>query len=38
VEKLTKKLSEIIKNGRSTPGKPQEFVNENWTQVTWMEF
>ncbi len=36
VGKLKDRISEIIKNGRSTNGKPQEFVKDNWDQVTWM--
>ena len=37
VEDLTEKISNIIKNGRTTPGKPQEYVKGEWSQVTWME-
>ncbi|MBJ2175934.1 sulfatase-like hydrolase/transferase [Aureibaculum sp. A20] len=36
VNHLTKKITEIIKNGRSTDGTPQPFIKENWKQVTWM--
>jgi arylsulfatase A len=38
VETLKAEISEIIKSGRSTPGTPQDFVKDNWEQVTWMEF
>ena len=38
VEKLKKRITEIIAEGRSTPGKSQEFVKSNWPQVTWMQF
>ena len=37
VEKLKKRISEIIRNGRTTPGNPQEYVKENWKQISWME-
>ena len=37
VEKLTKKLSKIIKEGRSTPGTPQDYIKDNWKQVSWMK-
>ena len=33
---LEAKITAIVKNGRSTPGVPQNFVSENWTQVSWM--
>ncbi|WP_163400084.1 sulfatase family protein [Flavobacterium fluviatile] len=36
VEKLKTKITQIIKNGRSTAGKPQAFVKGNWEQLTWM--
>ena len=38
VEKLKKEITDIIKNGRTTPGAPQNFVKEDWKQVTWMKF
>jgi arylsulfatase A len=38
VETLKTEITEIIKSGRSTDGVPQDFVKENWEQVTWMEF
>jgi arylsulfatase A len=38
VESLKAEISKIIKSGRSTEGAPQDFVKENWEQVTWMEF
>ncbi|WP_430933426.1 sulfatase family protein [Saccharicrinis sp. 156] len=37
VERLKNKISKIIIEGRSTTGEPQEFVKENWEQVTWMK-
>ncbi len=37
VEKLTKEISEIVKNGRSTAGHPQPYIKENWKQVNWMD-
>jgi arylsulfatase A len=36
VEKLTEKLTKIIKEGRSTPGTPQDYIKGNWDQITWM--
>ncbi|WP_339884895.1 arylsulfatase [Polaribacter vadi] len=36
VKKLKKKITSIIQNGRSTEGKSQPYVNENWAQLTWM--
>ncbi len=36
VEELTKSLSKIIKDGRSTAGNPQEYVDEKWPQISWM--
>jgi arylsulfatase A len=36
VERLTKEITMIIENGRSTPGTPQPFVKDNWPQLTWM--
>lgn len=38
VARLKQKITEIIKNGRSTPGIPQDFVKGNWEQLTWMSF
>lgn len=37
VKELKSKISEIIKSGRSTKGLPQDYVKENWEQVTWMD-
>jgi arylsulfatase A len=37
VKSLKANITAIIKNGRSTAGTPQEFVKENWEQVTWMD-
>ena len=36
VNRLKEKITAIIQNGRSTDGKPQPFVKENWKQLTWM--
>jgi arylsulfatase A len=35
VKELTEKIATIIETGRSTPGEPQDYVKENWTQITW---
>lgn len=37
VERLTQKLTKIVKEGRSTPGAPQDYVKGNWKQITWMD-
>ncbi len=37
VERLRKKITAIVSNGRSTPGEPQDYVKTNWDQLTWME-
>lgn len=37
VKNLTEKITKIIANGRSTPGSPQEYVDANWNQLTWMQ-
>ncbi|MFK7924984.1 MAG: sulfatase-like hydrolase/transferase [Bacteroidia bacterium] len=34
---LTEKITEIIKNGRSTEGEPQTYIKENWEQVSWVK-
>lgn len=36
VTTLTKRITEIIKNGRTTPGLPQDYIKDNWEQLTWM--
>lgn len=38
VQNLKETITAIIKNGRSTTGKPQNFVKEKWPQVSWMTF
>lgn len=38
VEKLKAEITKIIAEGRTTEGAPQDFVKENWPQLTWMEF
>lgn len=35
--RLKLRITEIIENGRSTPGVPQDFVREKWDQLTWMK-
>lgn len=37
VDRLKLRITEIVENGRSTPGAPQDFVKENWNQLTWMQ-
>jgi len=37
VKKLKKQINKIIRNGRTTPGNPQEYVKENWKQINWIE-
>lgn len=37
VDRLQEKITAIVNNGRTTPGKPQNFVKANWDQLTWME-
>ncbi|WP_276165993.1 sulfatase family protein [Zobellia alginiliquefaciens] len=34
VEQLTQKFAKIIKNGRSTPGAQQDYIDENWPEDT----
>jgi arylsulfatase A len=29
-------ITKIVEDGRTTPGTPQEYVKENWKQITWM--
>lgn len=36
VKRLTEKITDIVKDGRSTKGAPQPYVKENWEQLTWM--
>jgi len=36
VKKLTQEITKIIKEGRSRPGTPQNYVKGNWNQITWM--
>lgn len=36
VNELSAKITDIIKDGRSTPGAPQPYVADNWQQITWM--
>ncbi|WP_319481329.1 arylsulfatase [uncultured Draconibacterium sp.] len=37
VKTLKAEISQIINAGRSTEGAPQDFVKENWDQITWMK-
>ena len=37
VDRLKRKITTIIANGRSTPGSPQDFVSEPWNQISWMK-
>lgn len=37
VERLTNSISEIVKNGRSTPGKSQPNDTGFWSDLTWMK-
>lgn len=37
VSRLKQKITEIIANGRSTPGEAQDFVRDNWNQINWMK-
>ncbi|RED94654.1 sulfatase family protein [Marinoscillum furvescens] len=36
VAQLEKEITEVIQSGRSTPGAPQPYVNENWPQINWI--
>jgi len=37
VKRLTKKITEIIEDGRSTPGIPQYYLKENWELPNWIK-
>ena len=37
MNKLKHKITQIIENGRSTSGKPQDYVKANWPQLTWVD-
>ena len=37
VDRLKLEITAIVANGRSTPGPPQNFINNNWKQVDWMQ-
>ena len=37
VQGLTREITRIVKDGRTTPGSPQEYVSESWKQITWMD-
>ena len=36
VQKMTEKITKIVKDGRSTKGTPQDYVKDNWKQLIWM--
>lgn len=38
VDRLKRKITKIVERGRTTPGDPQDYVNDNWDQLTWKEF
>lgn len=38
VDRLKRRITEIIENGRSTEGQPQNFVKGKWPQIFWMTF
>lgn len=38
VDRLSKKITTIIQQGRSTLGSNQDFVKADWPQLTWMSF
>ncbi|MDP6503074.1 MAG: arylsulfatase [Planctomycetota bacterium] len=35
VREFTRLAAKYVKNGRSTPGKAQPYVSENWKQIEW---
>jgi len=37
VYRLTSEITRIVKDGRSIPGSPQDYVSESWEQITWMD-
>jgi len=36
VEKLTREITKIVEDGRTTPGTPQDYMKGKWEQITWM--
>ncbi|PQV48987.1 arylsulfatase A [Jejuia pallidilutea] len=36
VNDLKTEITQIIKNGRSTQGEPQDYIKTNWPQVNWI--
>ena len=36
VEELTREITKIVEDGRTTPGTPQDYMKGNWEQITWM--
>ena len=36
VKKMTEKITKIIEEGRTTEGTPQDYVKDNWEQLTWI--
>ena len=37
VERLTGEITRIVKDGRTTPGTPQNYVKTPWEQITWID-
>ncbi len=37
VERLTAEITRIVKEGRTTPGIPQDYIVAPWKQITWMD-
>ncbi len=37
VERLTGEITRIVKNGRTTPGTPQDYIEGSWKQLIWMD-
>jgi len=37
VKQLEKRITDIIQNGRSTPGLPQDYIKNDWKQLTWIQ-
>ena len=36
VEELLSRFTEIVKEGRSTPGAAQAYVRSDWPQLSWI--
>jgi arylsulfatase A len=37
VKKRTQKITKIVEDGRTTAGVPQDYVKDNWKQLTWIK-